>query len=287
MKKNIKKLIAIILAIILLIAGYFAFLQKPETAAADWWDDSWLYRKAISVTNNTIAESNVYISATIDTSDTTKFQADCGDLRWTEYDGNILPYYIASGCGTASTVVHINFASFPAGAQTIYYYYGNSSAADGFASADFSTVASNYTVGTIGAEEKGPGPVAFWKFDEGYGQTANDSTINANNGTLGATSGVESSDPTWQSEDMCVSGKCLRFDGVDDYVDMGTSLSTLANNNFTFGAWIKAVPDGVLSEVVVSQKSHTDPYQWNLYVYNGKGFISYQNYSDYTVTGWL
>ena len=220
MKKNFKKLILITLAILLFVAGHFAF-QKPKTIAADWFDDSWLYRKAIPVTNNTTAESDVYISATIDTSDTTKFQADCGDLRWTEYGGDILPYYIVSGCGTATTVVHINFATFPADAQTIYYYYGNSAAENGFVSADFSTVATNYTIGTIASEERGPGPVAFWKFDEGFGQTANDSTINANNGTLGATSGSESSDPTWQTEDMCVSGKCLKFDGVDDYVDMG------------------------------------------------------------------
>ena len=77
------------------------------------------------------------------------------------------------------------------------------------------------SVGSPASEERGPGPVAYWKFDEGFGQTVNDSTINANNGTLGATSGVEASDPTWQTEDMCISGKCLKFDGVDDYVDMG------------------------------------------------------------------
>ncbi|MBU4331600.1 LamG domain-containing protein, partial [Patescibacteria group bacterium] len=263
-----KKLIAIILSVLLLVAGYFAFLQKPETAAADWWDDSWLFRKEIPVTNNTTAESNVYIAATIDTSDTTKFQTDCGDLRWTEYGGALLPYYIASGCGTATTVVHINFASFPAGAQMIYYYYGNSSAANGSASADFSTTASNYTVGTIGAEEKGPGPVAFWKFDEGFGQTANDSTINANNGTLGSTVNVDANDPTWQSEDMCVSGKCLRFDGSDDYVDAGSGAPITNVSIWTLESWIKpaSIPQ---SSIVVYNGNDSGGYGFG--IANGGG----------------
>ncbi|MCK4891675.1 MAG: DUF2341 domain-containing protein, partial [Candidatus Pacebacteria bacterium] len=95
------------------------------------------------------------------------------------------------------------------------------------------------TIGSPASEERGPGPVAFWQFDEGFGQTANDSTINANNGTLGATSGVEASDPTWQTEDMCVSGKCLKFDGVDDYV----SIDNIANDvtgDITISVWVKA-----------------------------------------------
>ena len=34
--QRIKKIAIIILAILLLVAGYFVFLQKPETTAADW-----------------------------------------------------------------------------------------------------------------------------------------------------------------------------------------------------------------------------------------------------------
>jgi hypothetical protein len=150
-------------------------VSQPQQTEAAWWNDAWHYRQRVDVTNNTSEEANVYIALTLDTSDTTKFQANCGDLRFTKQNGQVLEYYLVSGCGTASTSVHVQFDTFPAGAQSIYAYYGNAAAEDGFASADFSTEASNYTIGGVASEEVGPGPVAYWKFDEGSGSTAFDS----------------------------------------------------------------------------------------------------------------
>jgi len=95
-------------------------------------------------------------------------------------------------------------------AQSVDYIYVRK-----YASADPTTSAS--------AEEVGPGPIAYWKFDEGQGGTAYDSTVNHNNGNLG----VGSSAPTWQPESNCVSGKCLSFDGNGDFIsvsDSGTSV---------------------------------------------------------------
>lgn len=150
-------------------------VSQPQQTEAAWWNDAWHYRQRVDVTNNTSEEANVYIALTLDTSDTTKFQANCGDLRFTKQNGQLLQYYLVSGCGTASTSIHVQFDAFPAGAQSIYAYYGNAAAADGFASADFSTEASDYTIGGVASEEVGPGPVAYWKFDEGSGSTAFDS----------------------------------------------------------------------------------------------------------------
>jgi hypothetical protein len=42
-----------------------------------------------------------------------------------------------------------------------------------------------------------PGLVGYWKFDEGSGQTAYDSTVNGNNGQLGSTPGIDPDDPSW------------------------------------------------------------------------------------------
>jgi hypothetical protein len=84
---------------------------------------------------------------------------------------------------------------------------------------------------TAASEEQSPGPVAYWSFDEGYGTTAQDSTANNNDGTL--TNG-----PTWQSEDMCISGKCLYFDGSDDYVEAAEN-ANLDVNHFTASLWVK------------------------------------------------
>ena len=79
------------------------------------------------------------------------------------------------------------------------------------------------------SEEKGLGPVGCWSFDEGYGTTAKDRTSNNNDGTIvGA---------TWQTEDMCVSGKCLWFDGSDDKVSVGTS--GFDSNQGSVSLWFK------------------------------------------------
>ncbi|MDD5397232.1 MAG: DUF2341 domain-containing protein [Candidatus Moranbacteria bacterium] len=186
-KKRQRTSIASLLVLTLVAGGFFYW--HSNKAAAAWWNDSWQYRKSIQITNNTTVQTNVFVALTLDTSDTTKFKTNCGDLRFTNQGGNLLQYFVVSGCGTASTAVHVNFESFPAGAQTIFEYYGNPTAADGFSSDDFATEASNYAVGAFGSEEKTTGPLAYWKFDEGTGTVANDSVtspaqISATGGTV-------------------------------------------------------------------------------------------------------
>src|SRR5690606_11958696 len=44
---------------------------------------------------------------------------------------------------------------------------------------------------------------------------------------------------TWQQEDMCPSGKCLYFDGVDDYVDMGDVKEISQSGTYTISAWLR------------------------------------------------
>jgi len=80
---------------------------------------------------------------------------------------------------------------------------------------------------SLGSEEYSPGPVAYWKFDEGYGTTVHDSTQNGNNGTI--------SGAIWQTEDMCVAGRCLYFDGNDYIIINSDSLPSSG----TIEMWIK------------------------------------------------
>ena len=225
---------AIFVLIIFLPIAYFV-TKNPRQSEAAWWNDTWRYRQAVNVTAHTTAQSNVYISATIDTSATGQFQVDCGDLRFLDRNSKNLPYFIVSGCTTASTVVHIQFQSFPAGAQTIYYYYGNSNAPNGFSAADFTTEASNYTIGSISTQEVGGNPIAYWKFDEGSGTTTNSSGQNNLNGTI--------TNAIWKDESSCVSGKCLYFDGSGDYVTIQDpsdgSLDFGTSQNFTVAVWAK------------------------------------------------
>jgi len=70
--------------------------------------------------------------------------------------------------------------------------------------------------------------VGYWKFDEGSGTTAYDASRHGNNGTIA----VASSYITGK-----VGSYALNFDGVNNYVSLGTS-SQLNPTNFTITAWI-------------------------------------------------
>lgn len=85
------------------------------------------------------------------------------------------------------------------------------------------------TVASPTNEEKAPGPVAYWKFDDGTGTTAQDTTQQNNDGTI--------SGATWQTEDQCVAGKCLSFDGSNDVVTVSNTVSGIQ----TVSLWIKPI----------------------------------------------
>jgi hypothetical protein len=72
------------------------------------------------------------------------------------------------------------------------------------------------------------GLVGYWPFDEGTGTIAYDKSGNNNNGTL-------LNGPTWTSGKV---GGALSFDGVNDYVNVGTS--TILKNitsSITMSTW--------------------------------------------------
>ena len=87
------------------------------------------------------------------------------------------------------------------------------------------------TVGAPAAEEKGAGPVAYFKFDEGTGTSAKDSSPNGNTGTITGAS--------WQTEDQCISIKCLKFNAGSDKVDAGDTSSLKLDSAGSVGMWIK------------------------------------------------
>jgi len=74
------------------------------------------------------------------------------------------------------------------------------------------------------------GPVGYWKFDEGNGIIAKDSSGN-NNGIISGANWVEGK-----------YGSALIFDGVDDY--FLTNNQKTANNYMTMSAWVKRAGNG-------------------------------------------
>lgn len=101
--------------------------------------------------------------------------------------------------------------------------------------------------------------VGKWSLDEESGDIAQDNSGYSNNGNL-AGSGVcpgSTACPTWQAEANCVFGKCLSFDGSNDYVSIpANSLFNFTNtDNFTVSAWFLKSSSGNTAGGIVSRKS--------------------------------
>jgi len=79
-----------------------------------------------------------------------------------------------------------------------------------------------------------PDLIGWWKFDEGYGDTALDWSGHDNHGTLGG-------NPEW-IEGVMDGG--LDLDGMADYVSIDAVVDDLTSNDFTLSAWIKTIQTG-------------------------------------------
>jgi hypothetical protein len=125
----------------------------------------------------------------------------------------------------------MNNSTYPSGKIGFQHYDGTNY----FDNFRIRKAASTDPTTSLSSEEVSKAPIAYWKFDEGTGTTIYDSSSNQNNGSLGA----GSSAPAWQTEEQCVSGKCLYFDGTDDYVNVSDKQVQHFDNNFTVQGWIK------------------------------------------------
>ncbi len=123
------------------LAGIVFFIRigKPaQKVSAAWWDEMWHYRKAISIENSSGTDlTDFQVSISIGTSQLVadgKMQTDCDDIRITDVNGNLLPYWIEEnnpGCNqNTDTKVWLKANSLPTSGATIYIYYGNQQASN-------------------------------------------------------------------------------------------------------------------------------------------------------------
>ena len=141
-------------------------------------------------------------------------------------------YFIKASSVTTWTLLYTSSFSTETNLRPGVAHYdataGETTTIDDFIIRKYASTEPTITVAV--AEEVGQTPVAYWKFDEGYGTTTQDAA-RTNNGTI--------SGALWQPEDLCVDGKCLYFDGVDDSVSMGTPVDLQITGNQTISMWLK------------------------------------------------
>ncbi|MHC4113414.1 MAG: hypothetical protein ACYSUY_20265, partial [Planctomycetota bacterium] len=80
------------------------------------------------------------------------------------------------------------------------------------------------------AEGADPSLVGWWRFDEGSGTTAYDTSDYGNDGTL-------QNGPLWVNGYLATA---LQFDGVDDFVDVPHAAILTVDTEVTVMAWINA-----------------------------------------------
>ena len=107
------------------------------------------------------------------------------------------------------------------------------------------------------------GPVGYWKFDEGSGDTAYDESNNNNDGNLAGTCPGGSTCPTWVEGKY---GSALSFDGTNDYVDAGGNVPNNITNQLTVEEWIYPIATIQASTFHVQQGDiATNNYDFGIY----------------------
>ncbi|MBI2590947.1 MAG: LamG domain-containing protein [Candidatus Blackburnbacteria bacterium] len=139
---------------------------------------------------------------------------------------------------------------------------------------------SSWSAGAAGAiGSRGGGPVGYWKFDEGYGTTANNSGSggSALNGTLTSMASPATSTSGWTQSGKF--GRGLNFDGTDDYVTgVNTGFSNLSALTISF--WYNTTATSGSPNCVISSGSSTNR---NFQVCVPNNYLTHTGFEWYSV----
>ncbi len=96
-------------------------------SANSWYNESWMKRKPINISNSGSSLTDYQVNLTV--AYDSDMQTDFDDLRFTTSDGiTELNYWLESKTDSAMASIWIKIPSLANGSNTIYMYYGNSSA---------------------------------------------------------------------------------------------------------------------------------------------------------------
>ena len=200
-----------------------------ETTAADanldrdgddgWWNTDYLYRRRLTLDNDdpgneALSEFPLLVTLLDERTPTSNMAADGADLRFVDADDQtLLPFEVEFFDAAATGLIWVQVPLVDADSATdhIYMYYGNDSPAAVSASAN--TWNSSYQ--------------AVFHMNG----NADDSTGNGFNGSINGPSSIPSGRI----------GRAYDFDGVDDYINLGTNQPWLRDvDAWSLEAWVQA-----------------------------------------------
>ena len=186
-----------------------------------WGSAGILKGKTIQISGTNEDLTDYQLLLTIDTQtliNQGQMQTTCADMRFKDSDKTTsLSYFIESGCNTTNTKVWVKVPLIPTTGTTIYMTYN-----------DPTLLPESNEINVFGEKRT----VSNWKLDGNATDSWGSNNGNLINFNFNSSSG-------WMPESECVSGKCLKFDGVNDYIGINGG-SSLKNNKLTYSLWIKA-----------------------------------------------
>ncbi|MFA5130374.1 MAG: DUF2341 domain-containing protein [Patescibacteria group bacterium] len=206
------------------IGGTMLFSTKAS-AATDWFDYGWRYRKTITINHASVPntdQSHFPVLISISDSDLRDHALHSGDdILFTDATGLAkIPYERESyASDTGALVAWVNVASLSHSADTVMYmYYGNSGASD----------QQDHAGGTWDANFQG-----VWHAQDASSNTIVDSTAHADTGIkYGLAGPVETTGKI---------GRAQSYNGNDDYIGIHPSGSL--SGSFTVSAWASVLDE--------------------------------------------
>lgn len=113
------------------------------------------------------------------------------------------------------------------------------------------------------------GLVGYWDMEEGRGQTIKDKSGNGNDGTLGSSAASDVSDPVFAAgfNSGGFGGSALKFDGTNDYVNVGNGSSLQITGDLSVGMWIKVDENPSVSKRLISKDDFSQS-SWTMQLNN-------------------